>query len=218
MIETKDPSASWWIPPCRRKRSRIRPTPGSPPRSRGCSVCQREGVGLHQNYRRVAKRAAIMDWRYTRALQSSGQAATEFLHKRLGRVVRDLRRKIEGSQRRRRLGRYSISRGVCASRAVSARAEDLFVARPQVHRPRQRLGLPSLAATPVTAPKGGSSGCMPRHWTNKSLRRLCNRSRHRQPRKLPGYRPRITATRLRGHNCPTGSRSLSRLAMTRPIA
>jgi IS5 family transposase len=29
-IQTKDTSGSWWTPPCRRKRSRIRPTPGSP--------------------------------------------------------------------------------------------------------------------------------------------------------------------------------------------
>src|SRR5882724_4927701 len=71
--------------------------PARPPRSRGCSVCQREGVGLHQNYRRVAKRAAIMDWRYTRALQlKRARRQLKFLHKRLGRVVRDLRRKIEG--------------------------------------------------------------------------------------------------------------------------
>jgi len=46
----------------------------------------------------VAKRAAITDRRYTRALQlKCARRQLKFLHKRLGRVVRDLRRKIEGN-------------------------------------------------------------------------------------------------------------------------
>jgi hypothetical protein len=35
------------------------------------SICQRKGIGLRQNYRRVAKRAAIMDWRIGTRVDSS---------------------------------------------------------------------------------------------------------------------------------------------------
>jgi transposase, IS5 family len=63
-------------------------------------LAKREGVELRQSYRRVAKRAAIMIGRYTHAHQF-GRARRElkFLRTRLGRVIRDIRRKIEVSLR-----------------------------------------------------------------------------------------------------------------------
>ena len=60
-------------------------------------LAKREGVELRQSYRRLAKRAAIMIGRYTHAHQF-GRARRElkFLRTRLGRIIRDIRRKIEG--------------------------------------------------------------------------------------------------------------------------
>jgi transposase, IS5 family len=59
---------------------------------------KREGVELGQSYRRVAKRAAIMIGRYTHAHQfKRARRELKFLPVRLGRIIRDIRRKIEGS-------------------------------------------------------------------------------------------------------------------------
>ena len=52
-------------------------------------------VPLRQSYRRVAKRAAIMVGRYTHAHQfKRARRELKFLRIRLGRVIRDIRRKI----------------------------------------------------------------------------------------------------------------------------
>ena len=58
---------------------------------------KREGVELRQSYLRVAKRAAIMVGRYTHAHQfKRARRELKFLRTRLGRIIRDIRRKIEG--------------------------------------------------------------------------------------------------------------------------
>src|SRR6202171_2524682 len=60
-------------------------------------LAKREGVELRQSYLRVAKRAAIMVGRYTHAHQSKrARRQLKFLRTRLGRIIRDIRRKIEG--------------------------------------------------------------------------------------------------------------------------
>jgi len=60
-------------------------------------LAKREGVDLRQSYLRVAKRAAIMVGRYTHAHQfKRARRALKFLRTRLGRVIRDLNRKIDG--------------------------------------------------------------------------------------------------------------------------
>ena len=60
-------------------------------------LAQRSAVPLRQSYRRVAKRAAIMIGRYTHAHQFKRvRRALKFLRIRLGRVIRDIRRKIAG--------------------------------------------------------------------------------------------------------------------------
>jgi transposase, IS5 family len=57
-----------------------------------------EGVVLRQSYRRVGKRAAIMIGRYTHAHQFKRmRRELKFLRTRLGRVIRDIRRKIDGN-------------------------------------------------------------------------------------------------------------------------
>ena len=62
-------------------------------------LARREGVKLRQSYRRVAKRAAIMVGRYSHAHQfKRAGRALKFLRIRLGRVIRDIRRKITGDE------------------------------------------------------------------------------------------------------------------------
>jgi len=58
-------------------------------------LARRNEVPLRQSYRRVAKRAAIMVGRYTHAHQfKRARRELKFLRIRLGRVIRDIRRKI----------------------------------------------------------------------------------------------------------------------------
>jgi IS5 family transposase len=62
------------------------------------ATAKREGIKLRQSYSRVAKRAAIMVGRYTHAHQfKRARRALKFLRTRLGRVIRDINRKIEGN-------------------------------------------------------------------------------------------------------------------------
>jgi transposase, IS5 family len=63
------------------------------------TLARREGVALRQSYRRVAKRAAIMVGRYSHAHQfKRANRALKFLRTRLGRVIRDIGRKIKGNE------------------------------------------------------------------------------------------------------------------------
>jgi len=60
-------------------------------------LAKAEGVVLRQSYLRLAKRAAIMIGRYTHAHQFKRmRRALKFLRTRLGRIIRDIRRKIDG--------------------------------------------------------------------------------------------------------------------------
>jgi IS5 family transposase len=62
-------------------------------------LARRRHVPLRQSYRRVAKRAAIMVGRYTHAHQfKRARRALKFLRIRLGRVIRDIRRKIADNE------------------------------------------------------------------------------------------------------------------------
>lgn len=61
------------------------------------SQAKDEGVRLRQPYIRVAKRAAVMAGRYAHAKQFKRyNGELRFLRTRLGRLVRDIRRKIAG--------------------------------------------------------------------------------------------------------------------------
>ena len=61
-------------------------------------LAKRNHLELRQSYRRVAKRAAIMVGRYTHAHQfKRARRALKFLRTRLGRVIRDIGRKIAGN-------------------------------------------------------------------------------------------------------------------------
>jgi IS5 family transposase len=64
-------------------------------------LAKRNAVPLRQSYRRVAKRAAILVGRYTQAHQfKRARRQLKFLRIRLGRVIRDIRRKIPGDEKR----------------------------------------------------------------------------------------------------------------------
>ena len=60
-------------------------------------LARRHGVSLRQSYLRLAKRAAMMAGRYAHAKQfNRHQRELRFLRTRLGRLVRDIRRKVRG--------------------------------------------------------------------------------------------------------------------------
>src|SRR5246127_5036751 len=76
-------------------------------------LARRHGVRLRQSYSRVAKAAAMMAGRYAHAKQfRRHQRQLRILRSRLGRIIREIRRKIEGQPAREqtfalRLGRAS---------------------------------------------------------------------------------------------------------------
>ena len=62
-------------------------------------LARRHGVALRQSYRRLAKRAAMMAARYAHAKQfNRHHRELRFLRTRLGRLIRDIRRKIKGQE------------------------------------------------------------------------------------------------------------------------
>ncbi|MFQ5468447.1 MAG: IS5 family transposase, partial [Kiloniellaceae bacterium] len=62
-------------------------------------LAREQGVPLRQSYRRVAKRAAMMAGRYAHAKQFKRMnRRIKFLRTRLGRLIRDIRRKTEGDE------------------------------------------------------------------------------------------------------------------------
>jgi transposase, IS5 family len=62
-------------------------------------LAQKHGVKLRQSYLRVGKRAAMMAGRYSHAKQfKRHHRCLRFLRTRLGRLIRDIRRKIEGNE------------------------------------------------------------------------------------------------------------------------
>jgi transposase, IS5 family len=128
-------------------------------------LAQRSGVALRQSYRRVAKRAAIMVGRYTHAHQfKRARRQLKFLRTRLGRVIRDIRRKIAGDDTlEARFARL-------LDLASKVRAQDQRQRGPKVYslhapevecigkgkaRAPYEFGCKVSVTTPVTQPKGG---------------------------------------------------------------
>ncbi|NIN37296.1 MAG: IS5 family transposase [Gammaproteobacteria bacterium] len=63
------------------------------------ALAREHGVKLRQSYVRLAKRAAIMASRYAHAKQwKRHRRALKFLRTRLGRLIRDIRRRTEGDE------------------------------------------------------------------------------------------------------------------------
>ena len=128
-------------------------------------LAKRHGVPLRQSYRRVAKRAAIMVGRYSHAHQfKRARRELKFLRTRLGRVIRDIRRKIAGKE-----GLQERFADLLAL-AVRVRFQDHRQRGPKVyalHAPEvecigkgkaqapYEFGCKVSIATPATKPKGG---------------------------------------------------------------
>jgi IS5 family transposase len=125
----------------------------------------RHEVKLRQSYRRVAKRAAIMVGRYTHAHQfKRARRALKFLRTRLGRVVRDIRRKIAGDAK---LQARFAERLALAVRVQfqdhRQRGQKIYALHaPEVEcigkgkaRAPYEFGCKVSIATPATKPKGG---------------------------------------------------------------
>src|SRR5713226_7981553 len=128
-------------------------------------LAKREGVELRQSYLRVAKRAAIMVGRYTHAHQfKRARRRLKFLRTRLGRLIRDIARKIDGD------GALEAIFVPLLSLATQVRQQDQHqrgrkvyaLHAPEVEcigkgkaRAPYEFGCKVSVATPVTSPKGG---------------------------------------------------------------
>jgi IS5 family transposase len=128
-------------------------------------LARHEGVTLRQSYSRVAKRAAIMVGRYTHAHQfKRARRELKFLRTRLGRVIRDVRRKTEGNPA------LEHRFATLLALAHRVRHQDHRQRGPKVYslhapevecigrgkaRAPYEFGCKVSITTPVTAPKGG---------------------------------------------------------------
>jgi transposase, IS5 family len=128
-------------------------------------LAKREGVKLRQSYLRLAKRAAIMVGRYTHAHQfKRARRQLKFLRTRLGRIIRDIRRKIEGNTA------LEDRFGPLLDLASRVRRQEQRQRGPKVYslhapevecigkgkaRAPYEFGCKVSIVTPVTAPKGG---------------------------------------------------------------
>lgn len=129
------------------------------------ALAGQEGVPLRQSYRRVAKRAAIMVGRYVHAHQfKRARRALKFLRTRLGRLVRDIRRKIDGNPA------LEARFATLLDLAAKVRHQDQRQRGPKVYslhapevecigkgkaRAPYEFGCKVSVTTPVTKPKGG---------------------------------------------------------------
>jgi transposase, IS5 family len=128
-------------------------------------LAKRNNVVLRQSYVRVAKRAAIMVGRYTHAHQfKRARRELKFLRTRLGRVIRDIRRKTAGNP--------ALSERFAEFLALAHRVrfQDHRQRGPKVYalhapevecigkgkaRAPYEFGCKVSVATPATKPKGG---------------------------------------------------------------
>ena len=129
------------------------------------ALAKREEVPLRQSYLRVGKRAAIMVGRYIHAHQfKRARRMLRFLRTRLGRLIRDIGRKIDGDQVLEALFIPLLSL------ASQVRHQDRHRRGPKIYalhapevecigkgKPRTpyEFGCKVSVVTPVTSPKGG---------------------------------------------------------------
>ena len=129
------------------------------------ALAKRHGVPLRQSYIRVAKQASIMVGRYSHAHQfKRARRMLRFLRTRLGRLIRDIGRKIDGDQVLEALFIPLLSL------ASQVRHQDRHQRGPKIYalhapevecigkgkaRTPYEFGCKVSVATPVTSPKGG---------------------------------------------------------------
>ncbi len=128
-------------------------------------LAARNGVPLRQSYRRVAKRAAIMVGRYTHAHQfKRARRELRFLRTRLGRVIRDIRRRIDGNEalKQRFANLLALAHRVRfqdhrqrGPKVYSLHAPEVECIGKGKARTRYEFGCKVSIATPATKPKGG---------------------------------------------------------------
>jgi len=128
-------------------------------------LAKRHGVELRQSYVRVAKRAAIMVGRYSHAHQfKRARRMLKFLRTRLGRVIRDINRKIDGNAGlEERFRPLLILAGQVRAQDHRQRGPKVYsLHAPEVEcigkgkaRAPYEFGCKVSIATPVTQPKGG---------------------------------------------------------------
>jgi len=128
-------------------------------------LAKRNDVPLRQSYLRLAKRAAIMVGRYTHAHQfKRARRQLKFLRTRLGRVIRDISRKIDGNaELQSRLGPLlDLAQRVRTQNQHQRGPKVYALHAPEVEcigkgkaRTPYEFGCKVSIATPVTAPKGG---------------------------------------------------------------
>lgn len=130
---------------------------------------------LRQSYLRLAKRAAIMVGRYSHAHQfKRARRALKFLRTRLGRIIRDIRRKIKGN------AVLEDRFAALLDLASRVRQQDHRQRGPKIYslhapevecigkgkaRKPYEFGCKVSIVTPVTGPKAANSYCMPRRCT-----------------------------------------------------
>ena len=108
-------------------------------------LATRHGVRLRQSYLRVAKRAAMMAGRYAHAKQfNRHRQQLRLLRTRLGRIIRDIRRKIADNADLEAAFEIWLTRAgqIRFTTAAPARLQALFLPCPgdRVHRQGQGLG------------------------------------------------------------------------------
>jgi len=129
------------------------------------ALAKDSGIKLRQTYVRLAKRALIMAGRYSHAHQfKRARGQLKFLRTRLGRVIRDLRRKIDGKpELQRRCGplldlalRVRFQDHRQRGRKVYAlhAAEVECIGKGKARAPYE-FGCKVSIATPATQPRGG---------------------------------------------------------------
>ena len=126
---------------------------------------RKHGVALRQSYVRVAKRAALMAGRYAHAKQfKRHNRELRFLRNRLGRLVRDIRRKTQGDEKLQETFAVPLSRAdQIRHQRQRQRGWKLYsLHAPEVEcigkgkaRAPYEFGCKVSIATPVTKPKGG---------------------------------------------------------------
>jgi len=129
------------------------------------ALAKRNGVPLRQSYVRLAKRASIMVGRYTHAHQfNRANRALRFLRRRLGRVIRDIARRIEGNDglRQRFVPLLALARKVQLQDRRDRGPKVYALHAPEVEcigkgkaKAPYEFGCKVSVATPVTAPRGG---------------------------------------------------------------
>jgi transposase, IS5 family len=129
------------------------------------TLAKHSGVRLRQSYLRVAKRAAIMVGRYSHAHQfKRARRELKFLRTRLGRVIRDIRRKIAGDPvlEERFAGSLALAQRVRHQDQRQRGPKVYALHAPEVEcigkgkaRSPYEFGCKVSIATPVTRPKGG---------------------------------------------------------------